>query len=341
MPDYAQEFSPEREPRTPADADDTVIGVSSATSARLRDLTQAHQSPTGSIRQVLFVRSQIADIRSQVEEYNLRRAKVGRSQLAVNLVAQHVKDPRDDLITWERLVLRLIGDADAVAGIELRGLTDDPKERRLSTSKVLAAAAAVVRLAGYRYEARQSGADSTPAQMEAYVRDVPGGPARTRLDPTSRDEDLAAQARAWAARQEPTTEYMKSLQRILSGDLMDYREVPTAVSCFAGYLRELNTTTPTRDRSRHLNRVGDKIRAETTVRLVQPIYHPQRTEPHWLHLLATDDGDIIKWISHVDTGLKPRDRIELFGRVAEHAYYRGEQQTVMESDCIVRPRVVA
>lgn len=336
MHNYAQEFPHDRDPRSSAVPTAGTPSVTSARSARLRDLTEARAGQHIS-REFIFGRSNKPSIQRQYDDFTTSRAKLGKPGLSANVRPEYMPDPVDEVIMWERLILVLTGPAEALDAIKLDGLDEQAAERRVCTERLLAAAAAAVRLDDYRYRSREEGVHSTPAKMEAYVRDVPGGLIRTRLAPTQRDVDLAAQARAWVLRQEPSNEYVASLQRILSQVHMGYRDVPTAVSVFAGYLRELAAKTPTRQRSQHLNRLGDKIRVEATVRKVQALYHPQRQGANWLHLMATDGGDVVKWISRSDPGLRVGDRVEVFGQVVEHAEYRGEQQTVLGADSVARP----
>lgn len=297
-------------------------------------------------RDFIVAPSDVGYVQAHLSNLNATRLTKGQPPLGFEVTRQHRPTGTDPLKVWEQVTIRVSGPEADLATLTM-GKTRTNAETRISTQAVLAASCAAVRINGGRYTPRnEGGADSTPGRVDAYVADVPGGPWRTALAPTAEDEALARQVRAWVRTQEPTNDYMRAVRHSVAEEYLGNRQVGTAASAVAQYLsqRARTTTAPAaggaapRSRSRHFSAVGDKVAVQAQVVAVHRIYHESRAMPHYLHILRTPDGDMVRWMSNDPAGLESGDQVTLRGTVKGHSTFNGEKQTEM-THCSVRRHV--
>lgn len=278
---------------------------------------------------------------ARLAQVNAQRASQGRSPLVVEVTRQHRPTGTDPLTVWEQATIRVSGPQDDLNGLNLGNVRTNA-EKRVSTIGVLAAACASVRQNGGTYVPRaDGGGNSTPSQVDAYVADDPTGPWRATLAPNDDDYRLAREVRGWVRVQQPTSDYLRAVRHSVGEDYVSPRGVGTAASAVGLYLHRQGSAGPVGpaisggaaaapvSRSRHFSKVGDKIVTPAEVTGVHRIMHASRPMPHYLYILRTPDGDMVRWMASETEGLEKGDQVTLWGTVKAHSEFKGEKQTEM------------
>lgn len=292
----------------------------------------------------------------KIDMMNAQRERAGQKPIDVGFTKQHRPVPGDDVAAWEQVTVRLSGvpqeELDRVAfGKDVR----TSAEKVYKTEAVLQAAAASVRLSNGVYVTRRDGgAQSTPAQVEAYLADSPGGPVRTAMKPNTGDDfSNAVHVRMWVSASKPSSDYGRAVRKSVMQPYMPARDVGTATSAISGYLRaqqqqaapSASTTSgqsapPPRpqNESRWLGSPGQKIVMPARVEAVHELQMDRpdinwnkrpEGEPHYLYIFRTPEGDSVRWLASRTQGLRKGDSVTLQGTVKDHSKFRGERQTEM------------
>lgn len=303
--------------------------------------------------------SSIETAQAQLEQINRARADKGQPPIAVEITRQGAPDPEDPVMMREVATVRLSGvSQDELDQLHLAGVSSAP-ERRAKTVAVVEATCAITRVeSNGQYVSRNEGAErSTPALVNQYVHDTPGGPLRQRYAPNEADAARAKSIRAWARETRPTNDYMRAMRHALAEDGLGPRDVGTAASALSGYerayadksradrmqeelLAKLTGTDPApsgsgasrggyASSSRWLNKPGDKVMVTGKVEKVVNVVHEDRMDPRHLYLIRTPDGDVVKWLPSDFRGAREGDMVTLRGQVKAHSEFRGEKQTEM------------
>lgn len=292
---------------------------------------------------VVLSPSEVDRFEAQFEALNRKRVAEGRGRLGVEVTRQRRPVEGDPVLAWEQATVRVTGSREDIDRLGFSSNARTEPEKRAKTHEVLAAACAAVRQSGGQYVPRSdAGEGSTPGLVDAYVADAPGGPARARLEPTEVDRAMAVDVRRWARQQDPSSEYVRALRHAVADEYVSMREVGTAASAVAGYLRYRTaaatpresggSVTPIRQRprrSRWLARPGEKVFITGEVVRADPLRIRERLDPHFLYVFRTPDGDLVKWIASSTQGLEVGNFVSLRGTVKAHGEFGGERQTEM------------
>lgn len=293
---------------------------------------------------------------SHIAQINARRANTSKPPLVVEVTRQQHPAEPDPLAVWEQVTVRVSGPRADLDELSL-GRVRTNAEKRVSTMGVLAASCAAVRLNDGRYLSRvDGGPNSTPGLVDAYVTDTPTGRWRTTLAPTPEDVAMAHQVRGWARVQPPTSDYIQAVRHSLAEEHLGMRSVGTAASAVGLYLSQKARSGPVgpalpggrtgqqthQHTSRHFSKVGDAVVTPAVVTKVVRVMHPDRPLPHYLYVMRTPDGDMVRWMASDTAGLEEGDQITLRGVVKGHSEFRGEKQTEMfRCEVRIHPRKIA
>lgn len=328
-----------------------------------RELDGGHNAPEGApadvpdnYRDFIVSPSGVDKAMAQMQMVNSARERDGLAPLEVSVSRQTRPSSDDPLMAWQQTTLRVSGGTEE----ELRNLSigkgaGSSAEKVVSTFGVLEASAAAVRMNGGTYVARRDGGNtSTPGRVDAYLADPPDGPMRQAMAPTKEDRATAREVRAWVRLQQPSSDYERAVRHSVSEDHMSMRDVGTASSAISGYLRHKEQlamqqaaersgqggapqggggparpagTSTLKSQSRWLGREGEKVFLPARVEGVHPIHHESRIRPHFLYIMRTPDGDLVRWMASRDAGLETGDDITLRGTVKGHSTFNGERQT--------------
>lgn len=344
------------------DAQGAANAIAGALSAQ-RALDGGVQAPVGDlapserpVRDITVSPSDLSTATARVEYINQQRAQGGLPPVSIEVSRQRRKDA-DPVMAWETANVRISGASQAELDAFSLGNVRSDAERRVSTNEILSVAAAATRLNGGRYVSTSESANSIPAQVNAYVNDQPGGPHRSRLAPTAMDRDRAVQVRIWARTQQPTTDYLRALRHSVSDEYMGLREAGTASSAIAGFQRfrarqervveeqrkadaavrpqgapvmhEPNVISPRPGGSRWLGQKGQNVTVVAEVEKVVPVMYPGHRYPHYLYIMRTPDGDLVRWMATNGQGMEEGHTVTLQGTVKGHSEWKGEKQTEM------------
>lgn len=307
-------------------------------------------------RDFVVAPSDVATAMARVQFINSQRDQKGLPPVTMDVTRQH-QPTSDPIMAMEQATVRISGASqEELDSLTLGNVRTEP-ERRVNTKAVLEAACAATRLNGGRYVATSESANSIPAQINAFVNDVPGGPERTRLATTPEDKKMAVQVRSWVRTQQPTTDYLRALRHSVSEEYMGLREAGTASSAIAGFQRhrqriadmeaqqareqaearaqnrpvsqEPVVVSPRPGGSRWLGQKGQDVTVVANVEGVYPMMHEARRKPHYLYIMRTPDGDLVRWMATNGQGLEVGDHITLQGTIKGHSTFNGEKQTEM------------
>lgn len=306
-----------------------------------------HQAPVqspvetvGPHRDFTISPSDLQTALARLEQVNIGREKVGSARLEPTVTRD--RQPTDDpIIVTEAVNLRIEGASEEdLAALSLGNVRSDP-ERKVNTLEVLAVAHAATRRNGGVYVPKRMGENSVPALVDAYVADRPGGPFRESLAPTTEDRRLGMHMRMWVRTLQPTSDYNAALRHSVAEDYMSLRESGTASSAVAGFQEhqkriEANkaafsapeaVVSPRPQGSRWLARVEDKVTVAAHVDRVVPMYNDNRLGAHYLYIMRTPEGDLVRWVSSSNKGLMEGDDVTVQAQVKAHSVFNGERQT--------------
>lgn len=293
----------------------------------------------------------------KIDVINGHREANGLPRLTTAVSRQTRPASDDPLMAWEQVTVRVSGGAaDEMRDLSLGRDIGASEEKVANTKAVLEASCAAVRLNEGSYMSRgEGGASSTPARVEAYLTDRPGGPMRGAMAPTKEDKSMAVKVRMWVRTQQPTSDYARAVRHAVGEHHMPMRDVGTASSAVAGYLRheeevgkarEQGTALPgdnaqgtapvekitrTPGVSQWLGNVGEKVVMPARVEAVHEVFYENRPSeyPHMLYIFRTPDGHMVRWMASRTQGLRGDDQVTLAGVVKGHSTFRGERQTEM------------
>lgn len=301
---------------------------------------QAPAEAIGPHRDFTISPSDLQTALARLEQVNVGREKVGSARLAPSITRDR-QPTEDPIMVTEVVNVRIMGASEEeLSALSLGNVRSDP-ERKVNTFEVLAVAHAATRRNGGVYVPKRMGENSVPSLVDAYVADHPGGPFRTSLAPSDDDRRMAVQTRMWVRTLQPTSDYNAALRHSVSDDYMSLRESGTASSAIAGFQEHqkrveankqaLSTPgaviSPRPQGSRWLARVEDKVTVVAHVDRVVPMYHPKRMDPHFLYVMRTPEGDLVRWVASSDKGLEEGDDVTVQGTIKAHSVFNGERQT--------------
>lgn len=84
---------------------------------------------------------------------------------------------------------------------------------------------------------------------------------------------------------------------------------------------------PSRHASQWFGEQGQSVTLRAWVEGVHPIQHESRIRPHFLYIVRTHEGDLLRWMASRDAGLETGDDITLQGTVKGHSTFNDERQT--------------
>lgn len=315
--------------------------------AAQKSLDGGHHAPvqvpdevTGPHRDFTVSPSDLQTALARLEQVNIGREKVGLARLEPHITRD--RQPTDDpIMVTEAVNIRVAGASEEeLAALSLGNVRSNP-ERKVNTLEVLAVAHAATRHNGGVYVPKRMGENSVPSLVDAYVADRPDGPMRKNLEPTSEDRRLGMNMRMWVRTLQPTSDYNAALRHSVAEDYMSMRESGTASSAVAGFQEhqkrvEANkralsapeaVISPRPQGSRWLARVEDKVTIVAHVEKVVKMYHPKRADPHFLYVMRTPEGDLVRWAASSTKGLREGDDVTVQGQVKAHSVFNGERQT--------------
>lgn len=79
--------------------------------------------------------------------------------------------------------------------------------------------------------------------------------------------------------------------------------------------------------SRWFGEEGESVTFRARVEAMHPIHHESRLRPHFLYIMRTHEGDLVRWMASRDAGMESGDDITLRGTVKAHSSFNGERQT--------------
>lgn len=312
------------------------------------NLPQRASVPEGPSREVFVSPRDLGRVRADLDNVVALRAREGREPLHITMTTQRRPHPEDPMLMQERVRVRMSGvSADELSDVQLPNVTDEP-ENVVRTDQALAVAHAITRISGgYRSKA-EGGEQSTSAMLNAYLAATPDSALRASVTVTAEDRAAAARTLGWARSEQPTSDWMRSVQTALSDDAAPYRSLALAVSAIPVADRSAQRradaapaasgpvagpgaqaeSNPVR-KSVWLGEIGERGHVTGTVEAVRPVSPP--SDPgavHYLHSIRTQGGASVKWFAPGDTDLHPGDEITLTGTVTKHEEFNGQRQTV-------------
>lgn len=330
--------------------------------AAQRDLDGGHPIADGSPadgvdphRDFIVSPSSLDKAMGQIDVINGRRQADGLPRLnaAVSRETRPLKE--DPLMAWEQVTVRVSGGTpEELQDLNLGRGIEHSEEQVVDTKAVLEASCAAVRLNDGLYVSRaEGGASSTPARVEAYLNDRPGGPMRGAMAPTKEDKSTAVKVRMWVRTQQPTSDYARAVRHAVGEHHMPMRDVGTASSAIAGYMRHEEEVAKARAEgtplpgdnargnapaaqvtrtpgvSQWLGNKGDNIVMPARVEAVHEVFYENRpsSHPHMLYIFRTPDGHMVRWMASRTQGLRANDQVTLAGSVKAHSTFLGEKQT--------------
>lgn len=213
----------------------------------------------------------------------------------------------------------------------------------LSTSYVLASAAAVVRV-DRRFISRKQDAEVNTASktlnavnLRSAVTVTSRATERDLYAPTPEDFDKASAVIEWAKTIDPksTSEYLSNIRAALSDPGVPMKRWGLVVSAIEAHRRDTQRIpmgTPAA-RSGYVGTVGDKVTVNATVTFKTTFdgYYGTTT----LISFRLNDGRECKWFASNPPHLNVGDKVTVSGRVKKHDTYKGHAQTVL-ARCSVR-----
>lgn len=226
----------------------------------------------GPSRDIPVASDDLDSLEGRMEQINRERGDAGLPLLRTQVVTEARPDESDPVMVWERGTARISGGSqDDLDALRFDGVhTEAAKFAR--TDQVLAATFAVTRIDsdGQFIPRSQGGADSTPARVLQYVEDAPDGELRCRYAPTPADMAQVQPLRRWAAKIQPTNDYLHAMQETVADDSLGPRDIGTAASAVAGFRRaaaeQSAYVAQQREAAMKVAAESDRLRAEAAAR---------------------------------------------------------------------------
>lgn len=311
-------------------------------------------SPTGGAHRDFIVAPNDLDFATmQLTNINRERAAHGRAPLAVETTRQAKRSESDPIMVWERNVVRVSGATDDELSKLALGKVSSDAERRVDTSALMHATQAIMRVeSDGKYVSRAEGGDrSTPALLQQYLADAPGGALRGRYEPTIADKRRGSTVRLMAKNGKATSDYETAMVAAHSGETVSVRDAGVAASAVAWVQRRQDAfeagkapggppeaaqapsasgtaASVASGRSHWLSSPDSWLTVTGRIEHVEPLYY-EGQQGNYLYVLRTPGGDSVKWIALKDEHLFAGGDVTLVGRVKAHSTFRGEKQTVV------------